>query len=306
LEYESIYTQIIYYIHWNAFGNNERISQDEIYEISKLKFDYDECNEKLDKLCKKYKIKWNDWIWDFLASIWQMDVEDLKDELVREPWYFLLDQYKDENYYEWRKEIEKKGYNHSRGEIRDIEAIKKEVEESYIKEGADTEIDGLWVKTKSIYSKDKENKNVINQTLSFKLNHDWDKMDPQKREIYWDEMKRTVNKYKEIRINAARIKKEKKERERRAKEEAAKQKPIIIEKPNIPINKEKPKPIIIKKCETKPIVISNVKSNSIIITKPTDIEKPIPKPIIIQKKEAIQVVKLEKKFLNRLLIRFLN
>jgi hypothetical protein len=122
LEYESIYTQVIYYVHWNSFRNNERINQDEIYEIAKL-----------DKLCKKYNIKWNDWIWEFLASNWQMDVEDLKGELYGEPWYFFLDQYNDNDYYEWRKGIRKKGYNQSRGEIREIEAIKKKVEENYIK-----------------------------------------------------------------------------------------------------------------------------------------------------------------------------
>jgi hypothetical protein len=219
----------------------------------------------------------------------------LRDELLKEPWYFFLDQYDPNSYDDWEIEIRRKCYNKTRGEIREIEAIKKELEESYIKEGADTEVDGIWVKTKSIYNKGKENKNVINQTLSFKINHDWDKMKPYKRDIYWEEMKKIVNKYKDIRINAARVNKEKKERERKAKEETAKQKPIVIEKPNIPINREKPKPIIIEKVESKPIVISNTKCNQIVITKPTEIEKSIPKPIIIQKKETIQVINLEKK-----------
>jgi hypothetical protein len=94
-----------------CFGNNERINQDEIYEIAKLGFDYEKCNDKLDKLCKKYNIKWNDWIWELLASRWQMKERTLRHELLGEPWYFFLDKYEPNDYREWEIEIQRKGYN---------------------------------------------------------------------------------------------------------------------------------------------------------------------------------------------------
>jgi hypothetical protein len=99
------------------------------------------------------------------------------------------------------------------------------------------------------------------KTLSFRKEHDWETMKPELREFYWKTMKEIVNKYKEIRINNARIKKEKE----------AEEKPIIeIKKPNIPINKPKPKPITIKKAVAKPVIITKAKCEPIIIIKPKE------------------------------------
>jgi hypothetical protein len=151
---------------------------------------------------------------------------------------FVMDD--DTKYLKWQKEVERKGYNITRKMKWEIEMIRKELEDKYIKEGADIDMDGTWVKAKSIYSKGKENKEVSGQIVSFKIDYDWSKMMPYRRDIYWEEMKKIVNKYKEIRMNAAKAKKERKEREKKIKAEAP-----IIKKPNIPINKEKPKPITI-------------------------------------------------------------
>jgi hypothetical protein len=56
-------------------------------------------------------------------------------------------------YIDWRKEVERKGYNITRKQKQKREAIRKELEENYIKEGADIEIDGIWDKAKSVYGK---------------------------------------------------------------------------------------------------------------------------------------------------------
>jgi hypothetical protein len=114
-------------------------------------------------------------------------------------------------------------------------------------------------------------------------------MMPYRRDIYWEEMKKIANKYKEIRINTAKARKEREKKEQKTKAETP-----IIKKPNIPINREKPKPITIEKVATKPIIISNTKCNPIIITKPNT-EKEKSTPIIIQKKETIPIINQEKK-----------
>jgi hypothetical protein len=124
----------------------------------------------------------------------------------------------------------------------------------------------------------------------------WDEKDPYRRDIFQDIMKEIVNRYKEIRINKAKMKKEKEESEKRMK---AEEKPIEIKKPNIPIINNKPKPITVEKVIAKPITISKTKCEPITIIKPKETpkceEKPIPEPIIIQKeKVTLIVVKIEK------------
>jgi hypothetical protein len=56
-------------MHWKRYGNNERISREEIHEIKKL--GEDRCYDALFKLVCKYNIKWNDWIWQYLTYEWQ-------------------------------------------------------------------------------------------------------------------------------------------------------------------------------------------------------------------------------------------
>jgi hypothetical protein len=208
-------TQICYYIHWKRYGNNERISREEINEINSL--GVDKCHDSLFKLICKYNIKWNDWIWEILASEWQFNgALDLKEYLESEPYKLVLAPFDDSKYSNWRKEVEGKGYNITRKQKQKREAIRKELEENYIMEGADIEVDGIWVKAKSIYGKGKKNIETTERVLSFRKDYDCEAMKPYRRDTYWEIMKEIVNKYKEKRINDAKIRKE---RNGRRKEE---------------------------------------------------------------------------------------
>jgi hypothetical protein len=46
----------------------------------------------------------------------------------------------------------------TRKQKKEIDTIRENLEEDYIKEGADIDMDGIWVKANSIYTKGNENK----------------------------------------------------------------------------------------------------------------------------------------------------
>jgi hypothetical protein len=184
-----------------------------------------------------------------------------------EPYNFMLASFDENKYISWRKEIERKGYNFTRREKSESDTIREKLEERNIKEGADIEVDGIWVKSKSLYSKGKENKETTQRVLSFRENYDVEIMEPYRRDIYWETMKQIVNEYKEKRIRDAKARKENAEKKRKMKIKAE-EKPIIEDKKtNVPIIKKAPKPITIEKAATKPIIISKAKCDPIIITK---------------------------------------
>jgi hypothetical protein len=139
--------------------------------------DFEQCGGELHELIYRYNLKWNDWIWDALAIGWGLEgAWELKWRFKDEPYNFMLASYDENKYINWRKEVEKKGYNFTRREKLERDAIREELEERYIKEGADIEVDGIWVKAKSIYSKGKENKETTKQVLSFRENYNFDIM----------------------------------------------------------------------------------------------------------------------------------
>jgi hypothetical protein len=173
-----------YYIHWQKYGNADSISKDEIYKLIEL--GQDNCVDELWELIEKYDIKYQDWIWRALAFGWGYEsfAYELDWRLKMEPFYieFVMDDV--DKYLKWQKEVERKGYNITGKMKWEIEMIRKELEDKYIKEGADIEVDGTWVKAKSIYSKGKENKEVSGHIASFKIDYNWRSMLPYRREIY--------------------------------------------------------------------------------------------------------------------------
>jgi intein-encoded DNA endonuclease-like protein len=76
--------------------------------------------------------------------------------------------YEDGKFTRWHKEVADKGYNITRKRKREIDEIRKMLEDDYIKEGADIEVDGIWVKAKSIVTK--ENKETTGEIESFRSN----------------------------------------------------------------------------------------------------------------------------------------
>jgi hypothetical protein len=71
LECESIRAQTMNYIHWDQFGNNERVSREEIDQV--IKTGFEQSREMLWDIIIKYQLKWNDWIWNAIAIGWDYE-----------------------------------------------------------------------------------------------------------------------------------------------------------------------------------------------------------------------------------------
>jgi hypothetical protein len=84
---------------------------------------------------------------------------------------------------------------------------KKEIEDAYVKEGENVEVDGIWVKAKKLFDKNKNNRGVTNYEPSFKINIDWG-MNPVTLNIYTDMIKEIIDE------NRVRRKKEAAERKK--------------------------------------------------------------------------------------------
>jgi hypothetical protein len=112
------------------------------------------------------------------------------------------------------RELERRGLTRTRKDMQQRREIRKEMEDTYDKEGDDVWIKGEWVKTKTVYDKCKTNKEVTNYTPSFRKIIP-DDMNSYLLDIYMETMKEIVNEYKEKRKKRLQLKKEKKKGENR-------------------------------------------------------------------------------------------
>jgi hypothetical protein len=122
---------------------------------------------------------------------------------------------------EREREIERRGSHGTRKEAEQKRKIKKEMEESYIKEGEDIWIKSDWVKTETIYENNNLNKDITEYTPSFRRIFPAD-MNPVILNYYTDAMKDIVEE------NKLRWKRE--ERERKKKKDKEKQIKIVKRK----------------------------------------------------------------------------
>jgi hypothetical protein len=162
LELRVIDVQIAYYIHWEYYGENGKVSKKEIDNVIKLGMEY--CAEEVYNLVIKYNLTDTDFIWDFLAITFELeDKFELFKRLKKPPFNIALPP-NNKDYTKRQNELKKKGLTRTRKDMQHRREIRKETEDAYDKEGGDVMVNGEWVKMKTIYDKSKTNKEVTNYT----------------------------------------------------------------------------------------------------------------------------------------------